>query len=236
MKTNIHRAQERGKSDHGWLKSAFSFSFADYFNRNRMGFGVLRVVNDDVIAPNSGFPMHPHGNMEIVTIVTAGAVEHEDSMGSRTVIKSGEVQRMSAGSGLVHSERNPSDTETLELFQIWIQTAEKDIEPEYEQAPYSLGENRGRLLTLVSGDSEIEGLTFHQNAWIKRGVFSAGDRLDIQIGGGNGLFVLVVEGGISLSGEKLHRRDSVEISDADFVGVIFEEDSDILVIEVPLVA
>lgn len=233
MKTSVYRSGSRGRADHGWLKSAFSYSFADYFDRNRMGLGALRVFNDDIIAPSSGFPMHPHDNMEIVTIVTEGAVEHKDSIGSGSVIRPGEAQRMSAGRGILHSEWNPSGDETLKLFQIWIKTRDRDIAPEYEQAVFDFEKNRGRLVTVVSGDPDEEGLTFHQDAWIMRGLLSEGQSVEYKVKReGNALYLFVVNGAVTLNGEKLESRDAAEIENADSVKLLSEADSDIILIEV----
>ncbi|MCD8554521.1 pirin family protein [Seleniivibrio sp.] len=232
MSMKIHRAKDRGVADHGWLKSAFSYSFAEYFDPSRMGFGVLRVVNDDIIAPSTGFPMHPHNNMEIVTIVTEGSVAHKDTMGNGTVIKAGEVQRMSAGKGLMHSEYNPSATETLKLFQIWIRTRDKGIEPEYDQREFELGKNR--LVTLVSGDAADGGLVFRQDAWIHRGVFSKGQDFEYELRKkGNGVFLMPVEGVIAVAGETLNRRDEATFTAYDTVKFKAETDADVLLMEVP---
>ncbi len=235
MKTTIYRNGSRGGADHGWLRSAFSYSFADYFDRKRMGLGALRVFNDDEIAPSTGFPMHPHDNMEIVTIVTEGAVEHKDSMGSGSVIRPGEVQRMSAGSGILHSEWNPSDDEVLKLFQIWIKTRDRDIAPEYEQAVFDFESSRGWLITVVSGDPDEEGLTFHQDAWIMRGFLSGGQSVDYKVKrDGDALYVFVVEGRVTVNGERLGRRDAAEIENADTVRLDVDAESDIILIEVPM--
>ncbi|PLX69353.1 MAG: hypothetical protein C0603_00040 [Denitrovibrio sp.] len=235
MKFNIHRSEERGHSNHGWLDSRFSFSFADYFNRNRMGFGAIRVINDDSIAPASGFPEHPHANMEIVTIVLEGTLEHKDSLGNGSVIRPGEVQRMSAGSGITHSEWNPSDSETLRLFQIWIQTRDVDISPEYDQQVVDLEVNRGRLVTLVSGEPTEEGFTFHQDAWIKRGLFSAGGKYTYKPNNGdNGILVFIVDGVIEIADNRLYSRDEITITDEDEIIINIEKDTDIILFEVPL--
>jgi len=233
MKVYIHRSEDRGKANHGWLRSNFSFSFAGYFNRNRMGFGALRVLNDDTIEQKSGFPMHPHDNMEIVTIVTEGVLEHKDSLGNGSVIKPGEVQRMSAGKGIVHSEWNPSDTELLKLFQIWIQTRDDNIEPEYEQASFDFHGRKDELITVVSGEKEKEGLTFHQDAMIKRGIITSPQTYTLN-NKDNGLFVFVINGEVSLAGETITDRDSAEITEVSEITITPEKESDILLIEVPI--
>ena len=234
MSMKIFRAKDRGHADHGWLKSAFSYSFAEYFDPSRMGFGVLRVVNDDIIEPAMGFPMHPHNNMEIVTIVTEGAVAHKDTMGNGTVIKAGEVQRMSAGKGLMHSEYNPSATETLKLFQIWIRTRDKDIEPEYDQRNFDLESECGKLVTLVSGDAADGGLVFRQDAWVHRGLFSKGQEFEYSLRGkGNGVFLMPVEGVVTIAGETLNRRDEATFTAYDTVKFKAETDADVILMEIP---
>ncbi len=230
----IHRAKDRGGADHGWLKSAFSYSFAEYFDSSRMGFGVLRVVNDDIIEPSAGFPLHPHNNMEIITIVTEGAVAHGDTMNNKTVIKAGEVQKMSAGKGLMHSEYNPSDSETLKLFQIWIRTRDKDIKPEYDQRRFDLESARGGLVTLVSGDASDGGLVIHQDAWVHRGLFSEGQECEYNLRrNGNGVFIMSVDGKISVNGETLNRRDEATFTAHYTIKFRAETDADVLLIEVP---
>lgn len=234
MSMKIHRAKDRGFADHGWLKSAFSYSFAEYFDPSRTGFGVLRVVNDDIIAPSTGFPLHPHNNMEIITIVTEGAVAHGDTMNNETVIKVGEVQRMSAGKGLMHSEYNPSERETLKLFQIWIRTRDKDIKPEYDQRRFDLETERGRLVTLVSGDAADGGLVMHQYAWVHRGLFGKGQEFEYSLRKkGNGVFLMSVSGDVSVGGEILNARDEATFTAHDVIKFRAETDADVLLIEVP---
>ncbi len=234
MSMKIHRAKDRGVADHGWLKSAFSYSFAEYFDPSRMGFGVLRVVNDDIISPSTGFPLHPHNNMEIITIVTEGTVAHGDTMNNETLIKAGEVQRMSAGKGLMHSEYNPSDSETLKLFQIWIRTRDKDIRPEYDQRRFDLESERGRLVTLVSGEATDGGLVMHQDAWVCRGLFSKGQVVEYNLRRkGNGVFIMSVDGEIFVDGELLNTRDEATFTAHDTIKFRAETDADLLLIEVP---
>ena len=233
MKTNIHRSEERGSGDHGWLKSSFSYSFADYYNPDRMGFGALRVVNDDNIAKGSGFPTHPHANMEIVTVILEGQLEHKDSMGNGSVISAGEVQRMSAGAGIRHSEWNPSATDAVKLFQIWIHTRDKDITPEYDQTAFDYEGRKGELITLVSGEEDEEGMTFHQDAWMKRGIITDETAYEMH-DSRNGLFAMIVKGSAEVAGELLNQRDSIEISEADKVTISPKGEVDILLIEIPL--
>jgi len=235
MRYSIHRSDERGYSNHGWLDSRFSFSFADYFNRNRMGFGVMRVLNDDTIAPASGFPKHPHNNMEIITVVTEGTLEHKDSMGNGSIILPGEVQRMSAGSGIMHSEWNPSEDETLKLFQIWIQTRDKDVAPEYEQARFDFEKERGRFVTIVSGEKDAEGLTFHQDAWGLRGLFDSGAEVEYTLKNrGNGVFLFVISGEVQFGDEVLKARDDASLTDLEKLSIKALSSADLLLFELPM--
>lgn len=236
MTAKIHRSEERGKASHGWLESRFSFSFAEYFDRSRMHFGELRVVNDDVIAPASGFPTHPHSNMEILTIVTRGALEHKDSIGNGSVIRPGEVQMMSAGRGILHSEWNPSETEEVRLFQIWIQTRDRDIDPEYGQTAFDFEGRKGELITVASGDRHEEGLTLHQDAWIKRGILKSGQTYAYDMHNpDNGVFLLVIDGEITADGNTLYARDEITFTGKGQIEITAETETDIILMEVPVV-
>src|SRR6185369_13889460 len=168
MQKVLHRAEARGISDHGWLRSRFSFSFADWYEPTRMGFGALRVINDDTIAPLGRFGMHPHADYEIITIPLQGSVTHEDSMGNRGEVGEGEVQAMSAGSGVVHSEYNASSTESLELFQIWIAPNVRDARPRYSQKRFDATGRKNKWQTLVAEDGVGDALAIYQNARIAR--------------------------------------------------------------------
>ncbi len=230
MNISVQRADERGVGDHGWLSSRFSFSFADWYNPARMGFGALRVLNDDTIAPSSGFGMHPHRDMEIITIVTAGEVTHEDSMGNRGVVRAGEVQVMSAGTGVVHSEKNNSTTEPLQLFQLWITPRERGLVPRYAQKVFDKEE-----ALLVSPDGREGSLSIAQDAFISRIKLTPGvDHTYTLNKEGNGVFVFVVSGQIRI-GEYVEKdRDALEVRDTHEVLISAEIPSLILCIEVPL--
>jgi hypothetical protein len=235
MKTVIHRADERGSAEHGWLHSRFSFSFADYYNPKRMGFGALRVINDDVIEPEGGFGMHPHQDMEILTIVLKGSLEHEDSMGNRGIISAGQIQYMSAGSGIQHSEFNPSSTERVELFQIWIHPKEKGLPPRYQQRDYSDLNTMNRWSLIVSGDGRKKSMQISQDTTIKTSRLYPGHTLvSDPIKPGHGRLLLVVEGEINACGYTLRRRDELQVIGDDTFEITAEKDAHLILFDVPL--
>ena len=228
MKKEIYKAEERGKADHGWLQSRFSFSFADYHDPSRMGFGKLRVLNDDIIAPDGGFGMHPHDNMEIVTIILQGALEHEDDMGNKGIIKRGEVQRISAGSGITHSEVNASKEKT-NLLQIWIETKEQDIKPSYEQNRYEVKKNE--IKTIVSGKKIKNTLYIHQDAYFSIGKFEKNKSTEYTLKT-KMAYIFVIEGNVEIEDEPLSRRDAIGISETDKINITAKENSEFLIIEI----
>lgn len=235
MKTIIHRSDSRGKSELGWLHSRFSFSFANYYNPENMGFGLLRVLNDDVVEPGTGFGTHPHDNMEIVTIILDGELEHKDSMGSGSVIRKGEVQVMSAGTGITHSEMNPSSDEKVNLFQLWIFPKERNIKPRYDQKEFSIEERKNKLETVASGFKTNGSLYIHQDAAITLGNVEKGKKLIYKnFKPGNGSYLLVINGKINLSGEELTTRDAIGVWEQDQFEISAEENSDFVIIEVPM--
>ena len=217
MNTVLHKSNTRGSAEHGWLQAKHTFSFASYFNPERMSFGVLRVLNDDVIAAGMGFGTHPHDNMEIVTIPMKGAVAHEDSMGTNGIINAGDVQIMSAGSGIYHSEFNASQTEALELFQIWVMPKLKNITPRYDQRTYNTEDFKGQWKTVVSPlGTDIDSLQVNQDTYFNITELATGESLSYALHGAQqGAFVFVIEGGIEVAGEKLSRRDAIAISQTD---------------------
>lgn len=235
MKTVIFPKDSRGKSELGWLHSRFSFSFANYYNPENMGFGLLRVLNDDIVEPDTGFGTHPHDNMEIITIILDGALEHRDSMGTGSVIKNGEVQVMSAGTGITHSEMNPSKTDRVNLLQLWIFPKERNIKPRYDQKKYPLDERKNSLKTVVSGFDQDDTLYIHQDAAITLGHADAGRELNYKsIKPGNGFYLFVISGKINLSGKELNERDAAGISDVDQFSIKADEESQFVIIEVPM--
>jgi len=231
MTTLIHRSEERGIANHSWLKSKFSFSFANYYNPKRTGFGKLIVLNDDEIAANSGFGAHQHDNMEIITIPTEGILSHKDSTGSEGDIKSGEIQVMSAGSGIVHSEYNRTDN-IVKLFQIWIKTRKFNAIPRHETKKLNLEDNK--LNKIVSGNNNDDNLYIHQDAKIYLGKFKENKKEILKIGKDKGIFLMVVEGSVKINNEILNRRDSIEISEINKIDINIDKNSEILIIEVPL--
>ncbi len=219
MKKVLHPANERGYNDIGWLKANFSFSFAGYYDPEKVHFGALRVLNDDYIAPAMGFGLHPHDNMEIITIVSKGALEHKDSMGNVGIIKAGEVQIMSAGTGIRHSEYNPSNTEETNSFQIWLFPKEHNIKPRYDQKSFTGAMVQNELTTLI--DAEKSDVTL----WI----------VDYQIKyPGNGAYVFIIDGAVEIDGTTLNKRDAIGISDTDSFSIAVKNEATILIIEVPI--
>ena len=230
----LHRAEDRGSFGNDWLQSAFSFSFADYFDPNKMGFGVLRVINDDVIKGKSGFPLHPHRNMEIITIPLRGSLEHRDSTGGASVLTVGEVQLMSAGSGIRHSEMNPSPDEDVELFQIWIVPDRQNTAPGYQTQRLDL--HKPGLVTIASPEGK-GCLLIHQNAYLSSANLAKGERLEIAKRDPNhGVYVLVIEGNVVIDNYNLERRDALGIVGSGSIEILAEMGSALLIFEVPMSA
>lgn len=233
MSKRIHRSNERGTSELGWLSSRFSFSFAEYHNRARMGLGALRVINDDCIQAHSGFGMHPHRDMEIVTIVTKGALEHRDSEGNHGIIHAGEIQYMSAGTGVYHSEH--ATDEDTELFQIWIFPDRHGYAPHYEQRDFRLLLGTSGWHTLVSGDGRDHSIRIRQNAQIMISSLNVGDHLNTPpLEMNRGLLLLVIEGKISIEGEVLERRDEIQLTEEGSYTIEAVENAQVLLFDVPM--
>jgi redox-sensitive bicupin YhaK (pirin superfamily) len=234
VKINIHKANRRGTADYQWLKANYSFSFANYFDPLRERFGVLRVLNDDTIEGGGGFGMHPHNNMEIVTIPLSGSLEHRDSMGHTSVITAGEIQYMSAGSGVMHSEYNASDTVQLNLLQIWVFPKVRNTAPAYNQISLAGKQAENTILTVVSPDGGDNIIAIRQDAWFSLLKSEAGKSYQYEVNkAGNLIFVFVIEGSVSLGDVTGERRDSIEVSDAGGITFSTLEKSEILIIEVP---
>ena len=238
MKTIIHKAKDRGFANHGWLQANHSFSFANYHNPEKMSFGALRVLNDDVIAPKMGFGTHPHNNMEIITIPLKGVLKHRDSMHNEwQEIKAGEVQVMSAGIGVEHSEINGTVDEHLSLFQIWIVPNKENVTPRYDQIKFNISVRKNKLQTLVTSiDENVENtLKIHQDAIISRIDLDENSTLNYTLKSKNhGVFVMNVYGNISINSYVLETRDALAISESDSFSVISNEESSLLFIEVPM--
>lgn len=235
MKKTIHRADSRGLADHGWLKSRHTFSFADYYDPERTRFGLLRVLNDDIVEAGMGFGTHPHDNMEIISIPLSGALAHKDSTGNEHVINTGDVQIMSAGSGLYHSEYNASKKDPVNFLQIWVFPKLRDIEPRYEQKKFSANERVNSIQTVVSPVKNSGALWINQDSYFSLSKLNASSALDYKImNSGNGLYIFVVKGRLNIAGETLNSRDAIGLEDIQNIEINAEEESEILFIEVPL--
>jgi len=235
MNKIIHKAGERGVAEHGWLHSRHSFSFAEYYNPEKMGFGSLRVLNDDIVEPGMGFGTHPHKNMEIISIVLDGALEHKDSLGTGTVINKDDVQVMSAGTGVTHSEFNHSKSEKVNFLQLWIFPKEKNIKPHYDQRSFPETNRINKLITAVSGDEKKSALYIHQNAEIDLGIFKKDNSVKRKVSfNENGLYVFVTEGKIDVEGEVLTKKDAIGLTSISEVSIKSLEDSKFIIIEVPM--
>ncbi|MBI2101858.1 pirin family protein [Candidatus Woesearchaeota archaeon] len=233
MRITIHKAEERGATELGWLHSKHSFSFGDYYNPKRIGFGLLKVLNDDIVEPGKGFGMHFHDNMEIVSIVHEGSLEHRDSMGNHDIIKAGEIQRMSAGTGVRHSEFNHSAKERVHFLQIWILTKERNINPSYEQKRLDLKKNE--LVEVVSGKKNNDMIYIHQDAYFLMGNFDKNKRVVYKIHNQkHGICVFVIDGEITIDKYQLQKGDSAEIIITNKINLKTLKDSKILLIEVPM--
>lgn len=234
MKTVFHSADSRGNANHGWLNAKHSFSFASYYNPERVHFGALRVLNDDTIAPGMGFGMHPHDNMEIITIPLKGALEHKDSMGNHGVIKAGDIQVMSAGTGITHSEFNHSKQEEVKLLQIWVFPNQKNVVPRYDQKTFVADQMHNKFLQIISPNPHEEGLWIHQNAWFHIGRFDA----DLSTSynwkdPSNSLYLFLIGGSIQVGEYTLQQRDALGIREAQEVKLKMTENSLVLLMEVP---
>jgi redox-sensitive bicupin YhaK (pirin superfamily) len=236
MKTTLHREATRGAANHGWLKSKHSFSFASWYNPERMGFGLLRVLNDDQIDPSTGFGTHPHQDMEIVSIPISGALKHKDSEGNEAVIRDGEVQLMSAGSGVFHSEYNASETENANFLQIWVMPEKLGIKPRYDQKVFEIADRQNKWQTVVSPmDKDGPGVKMNQQAWFSLLDLDAGKQLEYQTRDAkNGVYFFLLEGQMKLGDETLHSRDAIGIEDAANIKVAAQSDIRLLAIEVPM--
>lgn len=212
MTLKVRKSEERGRANFGWLDSKHSFSFGHYHDPKHMGFGPLRVINDDRVAPGGGFPTHPHSDMEIISYVLEGALEHKDSLGTGSVIRPGDVQRMSAGSGIRHSEFNASKTDPVHFLQIWIIPEKKGIAPGYEQKAFPDAEKRGRLRLIGSRDGRDGSVAIRQDVDLYATLLVNGDEVEHTIGPGRGGWVQVARGSVSLNGETLREGDGVAVS------------------------
>lgn len=235
MKSVLHTAESRGHADHGWLESFHSFSFAQYYNPQRMQFGTLRVLNDDRVAAGMGFGTHPHQNMEIISIPLEGDLEHKDSMGNTSVIREADVQVMSAGTGVSHSEYNKNSDKEVRFLQIWILPERPNVSPRYDQMSLEPGQLSNRFHTVLGPREKHDGLWIHQDAWFHMGNFEAGGVATYQMKDpDHGLYIFMLEGSAEIAGHSLKRRDAVGIWEATSVDLDFSEESSVLLMEVPM--
>lgn len=235
MNTVVHKAATRGHANHGWLDSHHSFSFANYHNPERMHFGVLRVLNDDHVAPGKGFGTHPHDNMEIISIPLEGDLEHQDSMGTVATIKDGDLQVMSAGTGIFHSEYNKNTDKAVKFLQIWVFPNKKNVEPRYDQITLNAIKKDNEFYQVLSPNKDDQGVWIHQDAWFSMGNFDSSKTTTYTLNKkGNGVYLFVLEGEIVINGQKLEKRDGFGIWDISNLTVKTLSSSKVLLMEVPM--
>ena len=235
MKTVYHASESRGKADHGWLQSRHTFSFADYRDPERMGFGVLRVINDDSVAGGGGFTPHPHQNMEIISIPLEGDLAHKDSTGHSGIIRKGDIQVMSAGTGVVHSEMNANADRPVKFLQIWVRPNVLAVEPRYQQLSIAAYAKPNEFQQILSPNPDDEGVWIHQDAWFSLAAFEQGTTRSYRIRkNGNGVYAFVIRGEAKIAGTKLNERDGLGISDTEEIAVEALADAEILLMEVPM--
>ena len=235
MKKIFHPASSRGAADHGWLQAKHSFSFANYYDSERVQFGALRVLNDDIIAPGMGFGTHPHDNMEIITIPLDGTLEHKDSLDNIGVIETDEIQVMSAGSGVYHSEYNKNKDQSVSLLQIWVFPNKKNVTPRYDQKNIKDLKKVNSFYPIVTPNQNGPGMWIHQDAWFHLGEFDKETRINYNINKkGNGVYAFLIEGSVQIDGESLEKRDALGIWDTEKFELLANQNSRILLIEVPL--
>ena len=233
--TILHKSESRGDANHGWLHSKHTFSFANYYNPERMHFGVLRVLNDDTVAAGMGFGTHHHDNMEIISIPLEGDLEHKDSMGNTTVIKNGDIQVMSAGTGIQHSEYNKNKDKAVKFLQIWVFPNKRNVTPRYDQITLKLEDRHNKLQQILSPDANDAGVWIHQNAWFHLGKFDKGIATDYTIKGkGNGVYIFNLTGTLMVNDQVVNTRDGFGVWDIDKVTLKADSDSEFLIMEVPM--
>jgi hypothetical protein len=231
----LHKADTRGKANHGWLNSYHTFSFANYYEPQRMHFGALRVLNDDSVAPGMGFGTHPHQNMEIVSVPLEGTLEHKDSMGNVAVIAQNDIQVMSAGTGVYHSEYNRNKDKEVKFLQIWVLPKKQNIQPRYDQITLKTEEKLNTLKQIVSPNSDDEGTWINQDAWFHLGKLDKGFETKYKLKKqGNGVYAFVIGGDITINGQALNKRDGMGIWDIDFLNIKADSQAELLLMEVPM--
>jgi len=234
--TILHKAASRGDANHGWLHSRHTFSFANYYSAERMHFGVLRVLNDDFVEAGMGFGTHPHDNMEIISIPLEGDLEHKDSMGNIAVIRNGDVQVMSAGTGITHSEYNKNKDKPVKFLQIWVFPNRKNVKPRYDQITLNLADRHNKLQQILSPNDDDEGVWIYQDAWFHLGKFDEGFSIDYDIKkSGNGVYVFVLNGDVTIDEIALNERDGLGIWNTEKISIkANSQDAEILLMEVPM--
>lgn len=234
MKTILTKGAERGKVNLGWLDSHHSFSFGHYYNPEKMHFGALRVLNDDIVNGGGGFGKHPHDNMEIISIPLSGDLEHKDSTGTEAVIRQNEVQIMSAGTGIQHSEKNHSTGTPINFLQVWVVPKERDIEPRYDQKAFKPEDRHNKLLTVVAPDSD-SAVWINQDAWFSLGNLDSGNKVTYRVHkDGNGIYVFVIEGSVRVGGYELQKRDAIGVWDISELVIDPLTAAEVLIIDVPM--
>jgi len=231
----LHKADTRGHANHGWLDSHHTFSFANYYNPDRMHFGVLRVLNDDVVSGGMGFGRHPHDNMEIISIPLEGDLEHQDSMGNTTVIRNGDIQVMSAGTGIQHSEKNKNQDKKVKFLQIWVFPNKRNVTPRYDQLTLKAEDRHNKLQQVLSPNADDEGVWIHQDAWFHLGTLDKGNKQNYQIRKkGNGVYAFIISGEVTIAGQPLAARDGLGLWDIDQIDIVADSNTEILLMEVPM--
>lgn len=233
--TILHKADTRGDANHGWLHSKHTFSFANYHHPERMHFGALRVLNDDAVEAGMGFGKHPHDNMEIISIPLEGDLEHKDSMGNVAVIKHGDVQVMSAGTGIFHSEYNKNKDHLVKFLQIWVFPNKKNVTPRYDQITLDIADRHNKLQQILSPDKDDTGVWIHQNAWFHLGNFDKGVTTDYNIKAkASGVYAFILKGDVTINDQTLNTRDGFGIWDVEKLSITADSDAEILLMEVPM--
>lgn len=231
----LHKANERGHADHGWLNAYHSFSFANWYNPDKVQFGVLRVLNDDTVAPGMGFGMHPHDNMEIITIPLEGDLAHKDSMGNAETIKFGDVQVMSAGTGIRHSEFNPNADRRTKLLQIWLFPNKRNVTPRYQQITLDVSDRHNKLQQILSPNAEDEGVWIHQDAWFSMGKLDQGFTTEYNVKRKeNGVYAFVISGKVTINGYALDTKDALGVWDTEKLDIQVDENAELLLMDIPM--
>jgi len=236
MNTVLHKADTRGDANHGWLHSKHTFSFANYYNPERMNFGVLRVLNDDKVSGNMGFGTHPHKDMEIISIPLEGDLKHKDNMGNETIIKSGDIQVMSAGTGVMHSEYNNNPDRPVKFLQIWVFPNQKNVAPRYDQITLDVADRKNKLQQIVSPNPDDAGVWVYQNAWFNMTNLEKGKELNYSLNDPktNGVYVFVLKGDVTINNQSLINRDGFGVWDTNKLHIKADSNTELLLMEVPM--